>query len=173
MPPTTMAGATTIKQKGSASMESNRAGEPALLFPGLAGFYESVRDLSWLLIRATAGGILFQHGWGKLHAGIHGVAGFMAKIGFVPATFFAGSAMFLETVGAICIVIGLFTRFFAAAVAIEMFCITLFYLGPHGFGFTAPRGGYEYTLMWGLIMVAIALRGGGPYSVDRLIGKEL
>ncbi len=33
--------------------------------------------------------------------------------------------------------------------------------------------GYEYPLMWGLVMFAIALRGGGPLSLDRRIGKEL
>jgi putative oxidoreductase len=33
---------------------------------------------------------------------------------------------------------------------------------PHGFGWT--KAGYEYPLMWGLIMLAVALRGGGPYS---------
>jgi hypothetical protein len=27
--------------------------------------------------------------------------------------------------------------------------------------------------MWALVMLAIALRGGGPYSLDRLIGREL
>jgi hypothetical protein len=27
--------------------------------------------------------------------------------------------------------------------------------------------------MWGLVLLAIALRGGGPYSLDRKIGKEL
>jgi putative oxidoreductase len=70
-------------------------------------------------------------------------------------------------------VIGLFTRFFAAAIAIELLCVTIFVSGPHGFGFSAPGGGYEYPLIWGLIMFAIALRGGGPYSVDRMIGKEL
>jgi hypothetical protein len=32
--------------------------------------------------------------------------------------------MFLETVGAVCIILGLFTRFFAAALAIEMTLIT-------------------------------------------------
>lgn len=154
-------------------MEGKRTGEPALLFPGLAGFYDSVSGLSWLLIRLTVGGILFTHGWVKLHVGLHGIAGFMSKVGFVPATAFAGAAIFLETVGAICIVIGLFTRFFAAAAAIELLLITIFITGPHGFGFSLPHGGYEYTLMWGLIMFAIALRGGGPYSVDRLIGKEL
>jgi hypothetical protein len=31
----------------------------------------------------------------------------------------------------------------------------------------------ELFLMWGIMMFAIALRGGGPYSVDRAIGKEL
>jgi len=29
------------------------------------------------------------------------------------------------------------------------------------------------TLLWGLVCFAIALRGGGPYSVDRRIGVEL
>jgi len=154
-------------------METTRAGEPKLLFPGLAGFYESVSELWYPLIRVTVGGILFVHGWGKLHVGLAGIAGFMGRIGFHPAVGFAGAAIFLETVGAICIVLGLFTRFFAAAVAIEMFCITVFYLGPHGFSFTVPHGGYEFTLMWGLITFAIALRGGGPYSLDRLIGTEL
>lgn len=147
--------------------------KPALLFPSLAGFYDWAYDLSYLIIRVTAGGILFVHGWLKLNVGLSGVAGFMAKGGFVPGEAFAGGAMFLETVGAVCIVLGLFTRFFAAAAAIEMFCITFVVSFPHGFGFSSPGGGYEYPLMWGLIMFAVALRGGGPYSVDRVIGKEL
>jgi uncharacterized membrane protein YphA (DoxX/SURF4 family) len=29
------------------------------------------------------------------------------------------------------------------------------------------------TLFWGLVMLAIALGGGGPYSLDRRIGREL
>jgi putative oxidoreductase len=33
--------------------------------------------------------------------------------------------------------------------------------------------GYEYPLFWGLVMLAIALPGGGPYSLDRVIGREL
>jgi uncharacterized membrane protein YphA (DoxX/SURF4 family) len=31
----------------------------------------------------------------------------------------------------------------------------------------------EETLIWSLIYFAIALRGGGPYSLDRVIGREL
>jgi putative oxidoreductase len=143
--------------------------EPQLLFPALAPFYASVSDLWYPLIRVTAGAILFEHGWVKVtHAGVGGVSHFMAEHGFEPAGAFAIAAMFLETVGAICIVFGLLTRVFAAAVAIEMAIIT--------FAIMLPRGGFghmEYTLMWGIIMFAIALRGGGPYSLDHAIGKEI
>jgi hypothetical protein len=41
----------------------DRSGEPKLLFPGLAGFYASVSDLWYPLIRIAAGAILFTHGW--------------------------------------------------------------------------------------------------------------
>ncbi len=75
----------------------------------------------------------------------------------------------LETLGGVCIALGLFTRFFAVAITVEMAVIVYHYLPK--FGWTGP--GYEYPLMWGLVMLAIALRGGGPLSLDRKIGKEL
>jgi putative oxidoreductase len=146
---------------------AKQRGEPQLLFPGLAGFYEAVSDLWYPLIRITVGSCLFIHGWVKVHAGLAAIAGFMAKAGFVPATGFAAAAIFLETVGALCIVLGLFTRFFAAIIAIEMASICFIVMMPHGYY------RMEETLIWGLIFFAIALRGGGPYSLDRLIGKEL
>jgi putative oxidoreductase len=40
-------------------------------------------------------------------------------------------------------------------------------------GFAAGQGGFEYVLLLGVVLFAIAIRGGGPYSVDRMIGKEL
>src|SRR3546814_11525820 len=33
--------------------------------------------------------------------------------------------------------------------------------------------GYEFSLMWGLVCIAISLRGGGPFSLDRLMRREL
>ena len=75
-----------------------------------------------------------------------------------------------RTVGGAALILGLFTRFFAAAAAIEMLIITWVYWKT---GFAWTKRGYEYTLMWGLISFAIALRGGGPYSLDRKLGREL
>lgn len=141
-----------------------RSAEPKLLFTGLAGFYESVSDLWYPMIRIVAGAPLFVHVWPKL-INPAGAVAFLSKAGFHP--FFAYSAMFLETVGAACIILGLFTRFFAAALAIEMAVITFVYMPPQGWGRMEP------TFIWGILFLAIALRGGGPYSLDRVIGKEL
>jgi putative oxidoreductase len=40
-------------------------------------------------------------------------------------------------------------------------------------GYAAGGGGYEYVLLIGAVCFAIAIRGGGPYSADAKIGKEL
>ncbi len=73
----------------------------------------------------------------------------------------------LETIGAVCVILGLATRFFAAGIAIEMAVIAFVVKGSLGFA------QMELFVMFGIIFFAIALRGGGPYSLDRMIGKEL
>jgi putative oxidoreductase len=143
-----------------------------LLFPGLAGFYASWTEITYALVRVIIGYILFMHGWGKVTgAGLAGISGYMAKQGLDPGVVFAAAAMFFETIGGLCVAIGLFTRFFAAALAIEMGIAFFAVHMPHGFA--AGKGGFEYVLLLGIVMFAIAIRGGGPYSVDAKIGKEL
>ena len=75
--------------------------------------------------------------------------------------------IFLETVGALCIILGLFTRFFAAGCAIEMAVIAF------NVQMSAGYSQMELFVLLGIVFFAIALRGGGPYSLDRKIGKEL
>jgi hypothetical protein len=38
------------------------AGEPKPIIPPLASFYSHTRDLAWLVVRLTAGGMLLVHG---------------------------------------------------------------------------------------------------------------
>jgi putative oxidoreductase len=155
-------------------------GEPKPIIPPLASFYEYSRDLSWLIIRLTAGGMLLVHGIMKvtpmMEKGFTATieafaAGSMARRGIEPAIVAAYAVFFLETIGAVLIMLGLFTRFVAAAIAIEFAIIT--FVAHWSAGFAAGRGGWEYPLFWGLIVFAIALRGGGPYSLDRKLGWEL
>ena len=154
--------------------------EPRLIIPQLASFYEYTPGLSWLIVRLTAGGMLLVHGIMKaipmaekgLAATLAGfAANILARRSIEPSLPLAYVVFFLETVGAVCIILGLFTRFFAAALAIQFAIIAFVAHWPAGFA--AGRGGWEYPLFWGLIMFAIALRGGGPYSVDRRLRWEL
>jgi putative oxidoreductase len=145
--------------------------EPRLVIPALKPFYDCVIPWAWPIVRVAVGWNLIVHGWGKIVRGMAGQAETLAKSGFGGGIPFSVFLTVVELGGGICIVLGLFTRFWAAAIAIEMGVLT-FYL-YWGNGFSWLNRGYEYTLMWGLVALAIALRGGGPYSLDRKLGREL
>jgi putative oxidoreductase len=78
--------------------------------------------------------------------------------------------MIWETIGAVCIMLGLFTRFFAAALTIGLGIVCVKGHLPNGFA--VGKGGFEYVLLEGIVMFAIVLRGGGPHSLDRIIGRQ-
>ena len=144
--------------------------EPKLLLPQLQSFYDSVIPLAWPIVRIAIGLNLMIHGWGKVSRGPGAFVKPFADLGFEPAILWVWGGLLIEFVGGIALMLGLFTRFWAAAAAIEMAIISYLYLKN---GFSWLNRGYEYTLLWGLLCFAIALRGGGPYSIDRKIGLEL
>jgi putative oxidoreductase len=145
--------------------------EPRPLIPALTPLYARLEPLSWLIVRCAAGLIMAVHGWGKLSGGVAAYTPTFEKLGYHPAAAIVLLLTFVEFVGGLAVAAGLFTRFFAAACAIELAEITFDVYWHAGFSWT--KGGYEYALMWGLVFFAIALRGGGPLSMDRWIGREL
>lgn len=150
-------------------MSRRSNGEPRLLFPALRSFYAALAPYRYPLLRVTAGAILFLHGWAKIMSGTIPSAA-IDKLGFAFAQPLGYFVVFLETIGAICIMLGLFTRFFAAAIAIEMAVLVIYHWPA---GYSASRGGYEFVLLWGVVFLIIALAGGGRYSLDRKLGTEL
>ena len=147
-------------------------GQTKLLYPGLAGFYETMLPIAGTLVRIVVGIMFLMHVSTKFKLGADAVAAnVFAKSGIEPALMWTYVVMFIESVGGVCLIIGLFTRFVAAVLAIEMLVALLFvHLAK---GYAAGAGGYEYVLLIGAVCFVIAIRGGGPYSVDRFIGKEL
>ena len=145
--------------------------QPKLLLPVLAPFYDWAIPVSGAILRVAFGIDLAIHGWEKVVRLPRIIDAISAgTVAALPAPFDPTHNIvlsFFEFVGGICIALGLFTRFFAAAAAIELAIITFTVFWPHGYH------GYEYTLWWGVAMFVIALRGGGPYSLDRAIGREL
>ena len=144
--------------------------EPRPIIPALEPFYAFTREAFYPLIRVAVGGTLLVHGFGRATVPLAKAAAEMSKSGFDPGIVFATIALVNETLGAVCVILGLFTRFFAASIAIELALISVLFF--HN-GWAWARHGWEYVFLWGLIFFAIALRGGGPYSLDRKLGWEL
>ena len=86
-------------------------GETKLIFPGLADFYASVSPIAYALVRVVVGIMFLMHVSGKFKVGAAAVAAnVMSKNGLEPSFVFAYAVIVLETVGGVCLVIGLFTR---------------------------------------------------------------
>ena len=117
-------------------MSITNHGESKLIFPGLAGFYAAVSDLWYPMIRITVGAILLVHGWGKIKTGITALAAYLGRARLVPPEPLAYVVYINETIGAVCIILGLFTRFFAASIAIEL--AVALWLVHYAKGFGAP-----------------------------------
>ena len=133
--------------------------------------------ISWTLVRVAAGLTLMPHGAQKLFGwfgggGLYGTAQyFEANLGLMPGIAYAGAAGMTEFFGGLLLVIGLLTRFSAAAVVALMFYAAFAVHFGNGFFWTA--GGFEYPLFWGLVALAFVIRGGGELSLDRHLGLKI
>ena len=152
--------------------QTNDAATPRLFIPALGGLYERLEPYTWPLVRMTAGLMLVPHGWMKLiGGGLEGTARFMAQIGLEPAYPLALYIALLELVGGVLLALGLFTRPIAVLV-VGFMAVAVFYV--HGAnGFLWIKGGFEYPLFWGLLALAIAVRGGGPMSLDARMKRQV
>jgi putative oxidoreductase len=111
-----------------------------------------------LFMRLAVGGVLLRHGLAKLHSGVPAVAAFMHGIGVPLASIVAVVVIAVETVGAACVILGIFTRVWATAMVVEMLVAIFAVQLPRGSSFEL-----EALLLAGaLTLVAL---GDGPLSV--------
>lgn len=142
-----------------------------LFFPALAGLYRRFSPFSYAFMRFGTGAVLVPHGAQKLFAGtVVGTAAGIAQHGWPAPLFWAYVAACVEFFGAICLALGLFTRLAALLIWIEMSVIIVQFQWQYGYFWT--NRGIEYALLWWLLIIAIFFRGGGRYSLDRVIGRE-
>jgi putative oxidoreductase len=143
-----------------------------LIIPQLAGIYDALAPASYSFMRFATGAVLVPHGVQKIIVNAApSLSASIAKAGLPFPELLAYLAIGAESVGAICLAIGLLTRIAALTIFIEMIVIVFFFQWRFGYFWTAR--GYEFALLWALLCLAIIFRGGGRYSVDRLIGKEI
>ena len=146
-----------------------------LYIPALGGIYSAVSEFAEPILRIGLGGILIPHGCQKLFGlfggmGLTANAALFERLGYSPGMFWGTLVGCTEFIGGILLVLGLFTRFAAAAVLIFMI-VAVKFTSAKGFFWSA--GGWEYPLLIGICALFFLIRGGGHCSLDRTIGREI
>lgn len=145
------------------------------IFPSLGKFYERFGDAGWPVFRICYGLFYIPHGCQKLFGWFDGniasVANAIESIGLAPGISWAYFIGVLEVVGGILLVLGLGTRLVAVLFAGFMFVGTFFFHTL--FGYFWVRGGMEVPLLLTMLAIALMLRGGGEFSLDRKLGREV
>lgn len=134
----------------------------------------SLAPLAETALRIAAGLFLMPHGAQKLFGwfggyGLDATAQFFGEQLGLPLPWLAAlAAGSVELLGGLALALGLGTRYAAAAIAALLAVATTVHL-PNGFFWTG--GGWEYPVLWTIVVLGFVARGGGRYSLDRLLER--
>jgi putative oxidoreductase len=138
-------------------------------------------DGTLALLRVVLGVVFLAHGAQKVlgwfgGAGLQGTIEFFAQQLHIPAPL-AVVAIAAEFLGGLALVLGLFGRLAAAAIAVEMVVAVALAHLPNGFfmnWFGNQRGeGFEYHLLVLAMAGTLIARGSGAWSLDHLWEQAL
>lgn len=130
-------------------------------------FFKNKEMQKWAIValRVALGVIFLAHGWQKFYQfGFEGVAGFFGSLG-IPAPMIAAVLVtFLELVGGLALILGVFTPYMALLLAGNMLVA---WLTAHlSNGIFVADNGFELVLILGAVSLFFAFHGAGPISVD-------
>lgn len=109
-------------------------------------------------MRLAVGGVFLSHGIEKFQRGVPAVAGFLHGLGIPFGSVLAVYLIAVETVGAVCVMIGFYTRAWAAAMAVNMVVAIVLAVLPRG-------GNFELEALLFAGAVTLVALGDGPLSI--------
>ena len=119
------------------------------------------------ILRVVTGIVFFAHGWQKIFVdGLNRFAGFLGQIGVPAPNFFSPLVAWVELLGGLALILGLFTRWATIPLAINMLvaAVTVHLKG----GFFLPAG-YEYALVLLAASISLFLAGSGEFAIDNIL----
>lgn len=123
-------------------------------------------DLAAFILRVVTGAWFVTHGLIKLFIFTpSGTAGYFQSLGLPGALGYL--TMLLEIAGGLLLIAGIATRYVSLLMAATLVGATLFAHIGNGFTFSNPGGGWEYTVLWAVVMVALSLLGDGAWSLAK------
>jgi len=144
---------------------------PRLFIPAFGGIYRALAPLTEPLIRVVAGGSLAIHGFPILFGEKAAAARFLESAGFANGLLWAYVVGAVEFVCGLCLALGFLTRLVAGPII--GFLVVAIATYHWQFGFAWESRGIEYPLFWAVVVFHFLIRGGGPWSIDALIGWEV
>ena len=154
-------------------MKDDHVQSRTLIIPDLAGVYERVSPYGYALMRFGTGAVLVPHGLRNLFfGGLGGSADVIAGGAGLPLPMaWAFLAALVQLVGGAFVALGFFTR--PAALIVWLYMSVSITVTHWANGYFWTNGGIEYSLLSWILCVAILFKGGGRYSIDHAIGKEV
>lgn len=144
------------------------SGHPEPLIPALRPLYATLAPLAETWLRVIAGLALVAHGWPKIQDPLRAV-GMVESIGFHPGWLWSPALAAGEFFGGLALLLGLLTRLAAATTTVILLVTVYFHWVLKAEGFS----GAELSLIWSAVTLHFVARGGGRFSLDRLIGREI
>ncbi|MDT7042209.1 DoxX family protein [Candidatus Nitronereus thalassa] len=144
-------------------------------------FFQTDDRWSGFIIRVMLALVIFPHGAQKLLGwfggnGFEGTMGFFTQQAGLP-WLIAFLVIIGESIGALALAAGFFTRFSAASLGVIMLGAIAMVHWPHGFfmnWFGQQAGeGFEFHLLVIGMALALVANGGGKWSVDGVIAQKL
>jgi putative oxidoreductase len=144
---------------------------PRLFIPALGALYRTFAPITEPLIRVVAGGSLAIHGFPILFGNKVAAAKFLESVGFHDGLFWSYIVGGVEFFCGLFLALGLLTRLVAAPIIGFLVIAIVTYHWQHGFAW--ENRGIEYPLFWSIVVFHFLVHGGGRWSLDALIGREL
>lgn len=145
-------------------------GSSTLLWPTLGSLYARFQPITEPMIRAVAGLSLAAHGYQLLFGAMAVNVAFFEKAGFDPALPLVILCGVVQFGGGLCLAAGVLTRL----VCVPIIGFLLVAIGYHWqFGFYWNKLGIEYPLFWTIVVFHFLIHGGGRWSLDAAIGREI
>jgi putative oxidoreductase len=136
------------------------------IIPSLV-WYRPFEPFAIACMRFCTGAIILTHGVDRFF-----YSGSIAELGALRDYLTTSAVGAFEIFGGLIIAFGLLTRPIALLVALEWLAITMAVPVKPGTSWFMLSASLHYPAMVAAICFAFVMRGGGFYSIDRLLGKE-
>jgi len=119
-----------------------------------------------LILRVALGLLFLTHAAIKIFVFTPAVtARYFSSLGLPPSL--AYFIIALELLGGLALVLGLWPRIVALAMIPELIGTIVVVHGDKGFMFSNPKGGWEFSVFWIVMLAVFAMLGDGAYALKQ------